>query len=110
MQLPNHDQIVAAIEDLREVRVSFRSKENGGAVLVRRCAPMDYAPSSRALDKAPRYHFWDWESDSPRTHTLSLLASQIVSVQVLDSAFDPVSFVSWSTGWSIPRSSWGGFN
>ncbi|OUE29478.1 hypothetical protein BFL35_14820 [Clavibacter michiganensis] len=110
MQLSNHDEIMAAIENLQEVRVTFRSKEDGGAVLIRRCAPMDYAPGSRALDKTPRYHFWDWESDSPRTHTLSLLASQILAVEVLDSTFDPASFVTWTTNWSIPRSTWGPFN
>jgi hypothetical protein len=110
MQLRNHDEIIQAITDLQEVRVAFRSKEDGGAILSRRCAPMDYGPSRNARNKTPRYHFWDFESDSGRTHTLSLLASQITSVEVLDSSFDPASFVSWKAPWFVVRTTWGNFN
>lgn len=110
MDLPNHEEILKAIELRREVSVSFRSKEDGGAVLVRRCAPMDYGPSRRAHDKTPRYHFWDWESDSPRNHTLSLLGAQIESVEILDATFDPSSFVTWETDWFVERKTWGSFN
>lgn len=39
----------------------------------------------------------DFESDSGRNHNLSLLASQITSVEVLGSPFDPSSFVTWDT-------------
>lgn len=110
MELPNHDDIIEAIARRREVLVTFRSKEDGGAVLVRRCAPMDYGPSRRAHDKTPRYHFWDWESDSPRTHTLSLLAMQIESVEILDTTFDPSSFVTWAPKWFVERTTWAPFN
>lgn len=113
MKLPNHDDVVQAIFDLREVRVSWRSQEDGGAVLTRRCAPMDYGPSRRAHDQTPRYHFWDFESDSGTNHTLSLLASQITRVEVLDSRFSPSSFVTWDTSrsrWFTTRSSWGAYN
>ncbi|APZ33064.1 hypothetical protein BOH66_01185 [Microbacterium aurum] len=110
MELENHADIVRAIRDLSEVTVTFRSKEDGGARLVRRCAPMDYAASSRAHDKTPRYHFWDFESDSAANHVLSLPASQIESVEVLDTSFDPSSFVTWPTKWAVQRESWGEFN
>lgn len=110
MELSNHGEIVEAINDLREVRVEFRSKEDGGAILSRICAPMDYGPSGRARDKTPRYHFWDFESDSGSTHTLSLPASQITSVEVLGSSFDPSSFVSWNPNWFVVRTTWGDFN
>jgi hypothetical protein len=110
MELDNHDDIVRAIEERQEVEVQFRSKEDGGVLLTRRCAPMDFAPSTRAHDKTPRYHFWDFESDSPRNHTLSLLANQILYVKVLDSTFDPASFVNWRTNWTIPRTTWGFYN
>ncbi|QKS88654.1 hypothetical protein [Curtobacterium flaccumfaciens] len=110
MQLTNHNEFVAAIESHREVEVTFHSKEDGGAVLTRRCAPMDFGPSRRARDKTPRYHFWDWESDGPRTHTLSLLAEQIVSIEVLDSTFDPASFVAWAPNWFVERTTWGQFS
>lgn len=113
MVLANHADVVQAINDLREVRVTFRSKEDGGAALTRRCAPIDYGPSRRAHDKTPRYHFWDFESDSPKPHVLSLLPSQIIGVELLDSTFDPESFVTWNTAsspWSVIRSSWGAAN
>jgi hypothetical protein len=107
MKLQNHSDIIDAIVELHEVEVQFMSREDGGAILTRRCAPMDYAPSSRARDKTPRYHFWDFESDGPGNHTLSLLADQIVAVKVLDSTFDPADFVTWTTTWTVPRTTWG---
>lgn len=110
MELSNHDEVVAAIHARREVAVTFRSKEDGGMVLERRCAPMDFAPGTRARDKTPRYHFWDFESDSGKTHPLSLLADQIIDVQVLESTFNPEEFVSWETSWTIARSTWGSAN
>lgn len=111
--LPNHGDFVQAIGDLREVRVSWRSQEDGGAALNRRCAPMDYGPSRRARDQTPRYHFWDFESDSGSNHTLSLLASQITRVEVLNTAFSPSAFVTWDTNrsrWFTARTSWGIYN
>jgi len=111
--LANHDEIIKAIEDRHEVAVAWRSKDDGGTVQVRRCAPMDYGPSRTARDKTDRYHFWDFESDGPRNHVLSLLESQIVSVEILDSTFDPSSFVTWSPAkspWFVARTSWGAFN
>ncbi|WGX94378.1 hypothetical protein [Nocardioides sp. L-11A] len=110
MYLTNHDAVLEAIEGCREVRVTWPSQEDGGAVQIRRCAPMDYGPSRRASDQTPRYHFWDFESDSGRNHTLSLLAAQIMSVEVLESMFDPSSFVTWDTNqsrWFVQRNSWG---
>jgi hypothetical protein len=107
MELPNHEEFIQAITDLHEVRVEFRSKEDAGKTLYRRCAPMDYGPSLRARDQTPRYHFWDFESDSGSNHTLSLLASQIRSVQVLDSIFDPSAFVRWDPNWFVVRGTWG---
>lgn len=110
MELQNHDEVIRAIHDLSEVRVEFFSKEDGGAVLSRTCAPMDFGPSRRASDQTPRYHFWDLESDSGVNHTLSLLGSQITRVEVLDSSFDPSSFISWNTNWIVVRTTWGAFN
>ena len=59
----------------------------------------------------PRYHFWDFESDSGKPHTLSLRAVQIHSVEVLlDSGFEPETFVTWPTNWAVPRTTWGSKN
>lgn len=110
MKHTDHQQFLDAIEELREVQVTFSSKEDAGAFLVRRCAPMDFGPSTRARDKTARYHFYDFESDSGRNHTLSLLATQIQSVTVIKSTFDPASFVTWPTNWFVTRTTWGGFN
>ena len=110
MQQHDHEVFIRAIEDRREVTVRFRSKEDGGVALTRRCAPMDYAPSTRARDKTPRYHFWDFESDSGSNHTLSLPAEQIHSIEGLDSTFDPADFVTWAPMWTIPRATWEQFN
>lgn len=113
MQLTNHDAVIQAIQDRLEVRVTWPSQEDGGVILRRRCAPMDYGPSRRAREQTSRYHFWDFESDSGSNHTLSLLAAQITSVELLDSTFDPSSFVTWDTArsqWFISRTSWGDKN
>lgn len=105
--LPNHSEIIQAIHDRHEVSVVFPSKEDQGAMLERRCAPMDYGPGRISRAQEDRYHFWDFESDSGVNHTLSLTADQIVSVEVLESVFDPATFVNWPTNWHIHRSTWG---
>ncbi len=113
MKLSNHDEIIQAIQDLREVRVTWPSQDDGGTIQSRRCAPMDFALSRRFRDQVPRYHFWDFESDSGSSHNLSLLAAQITSVEVLASIFNPESFVAWDTQkypWQVARTSWGPFN
>lgn len=113
MMLPNHDEIIQAILDRREVRVTWPSQDDGGAIQSRRCAVMDFGFSRRFHDQNPRYHFWDFESDSGASHNLSLLASQITHVEVLASTFDPADFVTWDTNrsrWHVDRTSWGSFN
>lgn len=96
-----------ALSGRKLVRVSFYSKEDG-AIISRKCAPMDYGPSRRAKDKSNRYHFWDLTSDS-RNHTLSLLPSQLKSLEVLGDSFDPSEFVTWKPKWVIPRD-WGHYS
>lgn len=114
VKLSNHDDVMAAIHDRREVLVTWVSKEDGGTNQTRRCAPMDYGPSRIAADKTPRYFFWDFESDSGQNHTLGLLAGRIVSVEILDSTFNPADFVTWDTTvkspWWVPRTTWGADN
>ncbi len=108
--IQNHDEVLAAIANLHEVRVRWRSKDDRGQLQARRCAPMDYGPSRRASDPAPRYHFWDFESDSGRNHVLSLPAAQIVDIEILDSSFEPATFVTWPTNWFVKRTTWGSCN
>jgi len=104
---PMHDAFLGALHSMNRVRLTFFSKEDG-SLLVRTCAPMDFGPSRRARVKSDRYHFWDYDSDSG-SHVLSLLPSQIASIEVLAESFDPVEFVTWSTAtspWFIQRD-WG---
>jgi hypothetical protein len=101
------DGFIAAIHAKKKVRLKFFSKEDG-TTLVRTCAPMDFGPSRRAKNNDDRFHFWDYDSDT-RTHTLSLLPNQIVSIEVLPDVFEPSEFITWSTAtspWFVARD-WG---
>jgi hypothetical protein len=98
---------IAAIHSRNKVRLTFYSKEDGSSI-VRLCAPMDYGPSRRAANKDDRFHFWDYDSDT-KSHSLSLLPPQVVSIEVLSESFDPAGFVTWSTTtspWFVKRD-WG---
>lgn len=97
-------QFVGAIHSLNKVRITFHSKEDG-APLSRVCAPMDFGPSRRAHNKDDRFHSWDYESDQ-KNHVLSLLPSQVISIEVLDDQFDPSEFVTWQPDWFVTRN-WG---
>jgi hypothetical protein len=98
---------ISAIHSKRKIRLIFFSKEDGRN-LTRVCAPMDFGASRRAKNKDDRYHMWDYESDTEK-HVLSLLPHQVVSIEVLDDAFEPSEFVTWPTNWIIPRN-WGMFS
>ena len=98
------DTFLAAIHSRNRLLLTFYSKEDGRP-LTRTCAPMDYGPSSRATNKADRFHFWDYDSDKAR-HTLSLLPEQVIEIEVLSTTFDPTEFVTWPPNWIVPRN-WG---
>lgn len=102
-----HQIFVEAIHSRTKIKLTFYSKEDG-TLLVRTCAPMDFGPSRRALDKSNRYHFWDYDSDS-KSHILSLLPNQISQIQVIRNSFDPAELITWSTKkspWFLSRN-WG---
>lgn len=104
------DKFINAIHSKNKILLHFFSKEDG-AVISRKCAPMDFGPSRRAHDKSDRFHFWDYESDT-RNHTLSLLPNQIQSMEVLDENFEPSEFVTWDTSrnmWFVSRD-WDGYS
>jgi hypothetical protein len=106
----DHAVFVDAIDGQRKVVLTFISKEDGGARLVRTCAPMDFGPSRRTKDKSDRYHLWDYDSDGPTgRHTLSLLPSQIISIEESGEAFTPADFVTWDPNWFYRRD-WGQFS
>ncbi len=102
----DHAAFVSGIGDRRKVILTFASKEDEGLQLTRTCAPMDYGPSRRATDQSDRYHFWDYDSDSPGgRHTLSLLPGQVVSIEETGEHFNPAEFVTWDPpyDWFYPR-------
>lgn len=101
------DDFIGAIHSKNKIRLTFYSKEDGHAI-TRICAPMDYGPSRRATNKDDRYHLWDYESDR-KTHTLSLLPEQVISIEVLKDGFTPSEFVNWQTNWIVQRD-WGIFS
>ncbi len=108
----DHEVFISGIDDRQKVVLAFISKEDGGQRLVRSCAPMDFGPSRRAKNKSDRYHFWDYDSDSPGgRHTLSLLPEQIAAIDKSDESFDPAEFVTWDPPyeWFHPRD-WGGLS
>ena len=99
-----YQTFVNAIHSKNKIRLTFYSKDDG-AQIVRTCAPMDYGPSRRAANKSDRFHLWDYDSDT-KSHTLSLLPDQIVSIEVLSENFDPAGFITWNTTtspWFVPR-------
>jgi len=101
------DPFIGAIHSLNKIRLVFFSKEDG-AILVRRCAPMDFGPSRRAHDKSNRFHMWDYDSDT-KSHTLSLLPNQVKSINILNTQFCPSEFVTWTPNWLVPRD-WGKYS
>ncbi len=107
----DHETFISGIDDLKKLILTFISKEDAGLPLTRSCAPMDFGPSRRTKDQSNRYHFWDYESDSPSgRHTLSLLPGQIVTIEGTEEHFTPAEFVTWTpVEWFYPRA-WGEFS
>ena len=105
------DQFIQAIRDKQMIQLAFYSREDGGRVLTRKCAPMDYGPSRRAKEQNDRFHFWDFESDK-KNHVLSLSPDQVQSIVVLSDTFQPGQFVTWDTResrWFVARD-WGQYS
>jgi hypothetical protein len=101
----DHATFITALESRQKLSLRFFSKEDGHP-LTSKCAPLDYGPSRRTKDKSDRYHFWDYESDE-EPHQLSLLPSQIISMELLGEPFEPEEVVTWTPVlWFYPRE-WG---
>jgi hypothetical protein len=110
MNTPTHESFLGAIKNKTKIRVSFLSDEDS-RVIARLCAPMDYGISRRAADTRPRYHLWDYESDS-KPHPIALEAKNIRELVYLEDHFDPAEFIKWDTKkspWHVARD-WGQFS
>ena len=99
-----------AIQKQRLVLIKFRAKDDG-QILLRKCAPLDIAPSRKTKSKNFKFHLWDFDG-SPRSHTLSLDPDQIIELTILDEQFQLGNFISWdiaSRPWCVKRD-WGKFS
>lgn len=103
-------EFVDAIRDKKRVKVIFYSQEEK-RFLVRVCAPIDYGMDASVSGAgAERLNFWDYEgqkeaqNSGQATHTLSLRADQVRSMNVLDEFFDPSELVVASNTSSSGRS------
>lgn len=97
----------AAIQNKNTVLVKFQSKSNN-EVLLRKCAPLDIAPSKRSKNKVFKFHLWDFDSGK-KSHILSLEPDQILDLSINEEQFKPEEFVVWNTAttpWCVVRD-WG---
>lgn len=104
------EKFIQAINAKSKLHVTFFSKEDNRS-LTRLCAPFDIGPSSKAKDKADRYHFWDYDSDIG-SHTLSLIDEQVIDIKILDEKFEPSDIITWSfkpNSWYLQRN-WGAYS
>ena len=98
--------ITEGIQKKQMVMVRFNARD--GQILLRKCAPLDYAISKRAKTPRFKFHFWDFDS-SIKNHLLSLDLEQIIEVDIMEESFNPEDFVTWNTAkspWFIARD-WG---
>jgi hypothetical protein len=92
-----------AIQRKKIIRLTYVTKDLHQ--LVRKCAPLDMAPSRRAKMPFYKYHVWDFESQ-PKPHIVSLNPNQIIQIEVLEEEFEPKDIITWDTTkspWSIVR-------
>lgn len=107
----DHDIFVEGIKRKRKVKLTFRSREDSGDLVIQ-CAPMDYRPARRARDASDYYHFWcsDEEFYSFETgkssRVLQLPSDRIVGMEPTENAFDPAEFSTANINWFFPPSHW----
>jgi hypothetical protein len=102
--IPNHKQFIEAIQQKRRVALRFYSTADSQVIdLI--CAPMDYGATAEAPDGVNRYFLWDYTSNNG-SHTLSLLAEQVLDIRVLGQVFDPADIDARPARWFIARD-WG---
>jgi hypothetical protein len=92
-----------AIQRKKIIRLTYVTKDLHQ--LVRKCAPLDMAPSRRAKIPLYKYHVWDFESQ-PKPHIVSLNPNQIIQIEVLEEEFEHKDIITWYTTkspWSIVR-------
>jgi hypothetical protein len=103
----DHEIFISSIHERRHLTVCFTAQD--GEERTRLCIPYDFGPSRKYKDGAKRYHFYDLDSPEGQ-HNLSILPTQIESIEILDTEFDPANFVTWTpTRWILIRD-WGTYS
>lgn len=100
-------RFVEAIQKQNMVLVKFQTKSNLQGV-VRKCAPLDIAPSKRTKNQVFKFHLWDYD----KQHILSLEARQLLDVEVTAEVFQPEDIITWSIAaapWCVARD-WGSYS
>lgn len=100
------DTFIKAIHEKRMLKVKVNSIEKG--IILRKCIPFDYGPSRKYNDKQNRHHFYDLDSPNG-SHNLSILPSQLITIEILDETFDPKDYITWQPKWIVSRD-WGNFS
>ena len=100
----DHQLFLDAIVAKRRLSLRFNSKKEGRE-LTRICAPLDYGPLRGAADATSHYQLWDLEGKR-KPLNIAVLATDILSMTVLDETFDPAAIITWKfkpNAWLIPR-------
>lgn len=103
---PHHDSFLQSIHEKRIISLTFNANEKG--IIKRKCICYDYAVSKKYKDQNRRYHFHDLDSPDGQ-HNLSILAEQIISIELSNEIFNPGDYIKWVPNWSIERN-WGPYS
>jgi hypothetical protein len=104
--MTNHDVFISSIHKIKLVKIQCDSNEKG--LIERTCVPFDHGPSKKYKDGLNRFHFYTL--DSPEgAHNLSILEEQLISIEVLETSFEPGDYITWTPKWLVERD-WGLFS
>lgn len=100
------NEFYRAIDEKKIVEITFRVIETN-SIETRICVPFDFAESKRYRDGIMRYHFYDLNSPTGKTHNLSIKPQNLIRLIVTDTVFNPSDYITWKpTNWTYKRN-WG---
>lgn len=100
------DVFIDAIKTKSIINVTIDTYEKG--TVNRSCIPFDYGPSRKFKDGNDRYHFFTLNSPDGN-HVLSVLPSQVLSMEITNEKFNPGDYITWEPKWIYPRD-WGEYS
>lgn len=89
----DHAVFVRAINNNKKIKLVFL-RDTGGNKAEKLYGPMLYSPliaKDETGAESDCYYFWDFESSSKRI--LGLPSNKIVSMKLMEQAFDPAEFI-----------------